>query len=97
MISNTEKNSEVKAKTKALLEKKMQRNAAQREAIRNKLEAQIHPNTQEEKLPELHYEDYAYVRNVKYLNHRFLLADGQEPSATEKWDLLVKVEYYLLD
>ena len=84
MISNTEKNSEVKAKTKALLEKKMQRNAAQREAIRNKLEAQIHPNTQEEKLPELPYADYASVRNVKSLNHRFLLADGHEPSATEK-------------
>lgn len=66
------------------LEKKMSVKAMKKALIREELEKQIHAYGAEENLPKMPYANYDEIRQIKSLNHRFILADDHVPSATEK-------------
>ena len=74
---------EVTEKRLATMKSKMLSKAEQKKVIHSKLEAQIHPDALEERLPTMPYDNFDEVREHKYLNRRFVLADDHVPSATE--------------
>ena len=74
---------EVTEKRLATMKSKMLSKAEQKKVIHSKLEAQIHPDALEERLPTMPYDNFDEVRKNKYLNRRFVLADDHVPSATE--------------